>query len=67
MSLRPLSASERADALQKAAAARAARAEVKERLKNGETSAADIISSAAEDDWLAEHPGSVRADVAPEV
>ncbi len=53
MSLRPLSASERADALQKAAAARAARAEAKERLKNGQTSAADIIRSAAEDDALA--------------
>ncbi|GAC1368689.1 MAG: hypothetical protein NVSMB43_02910 [Pseudarthrobacter sp.] len=53
MSLRPLSASERADALQKAAAARAARAAVKERLKNGEMSAAHIISSAAEDDALA--------------
>lgn len=53
MSLRPLSESERADALNKAAAARAARAEAKARLKNGETSAADLISSAAQDDALA--------------
>ena len=53
MSLRPLSASERADALNKAAAARAARAAAKERLKKGETSAADIIRSAGEDHALA--------------
>jgi hypothetical protein len=60
MSLRPLSASERADALNKAAAARAARAAAKERLKNGETSAADIISSAAQDEALP-GIGKVRA------
>lgn len=53
MVLRPLSASERADALNKAAAARAARAVAKESLKNGERSAADIISAAAGDDALA--------------
>jgi DNA uptake protein ComE-like DNA-binding protein len=53
MALRPLSASERADALNKAAAARAARAAAKERLKNGETTAGDLISSASADDALA--------------
>ena len=53
MVLRPLSASERADALNKAAAARAARATAKESLKNGERSAADIIRAAAGDDALA--------------
>jgi DNA uptake protein ComE-like DNA-binding protein len=53
MVLRPLSATERADALNKAAAARATRAAAKESLKNGERSAADIINSAMEDDALA--------------
>ena len=53
MVLRPLSAAERADALHKAAAARATRADAKESLKNGKRSAADIISSAGEDDVLA--------------
>ncbi|MFD5278061.1 integration host factor, actinobacterial type [Pseudarthrobacter sp. NPDC058362] len=53
MVLRPLSASERADALNKAAAARAARAAAKESLKNGKRSAADIIGAAAGDDALA--------------
>ncbi|TLM87570.1 DNA-binding protein [Pseudarthrobacter sp. NamE5] len=53
MVLRPLSASERAEALTKAAAARAARAAAKESLKNGERSAADIINSALQDDALA--------------
>ncbi|MFJ5860135.1 integration host factor, actinobacterial type [Pseudarthrobacter sp. NPDC092439] len=53
MVLRPLSASERADALNKAAAARAARAAAKESLKNGKRSAADIISAASGDDALA--------------
>ncbi|WP_411373386.1 integration host factor, actinobacterial type [Arthrobacter sp. MPF02] len=53
MVLRPLSASERADALNKAAAARATRAAAKESLKNGQRSAADIINSAMEDDALA--------------
>ena len=53
MVLRPLSASERADALGKAAAARATRAAAKESLRTGNRSAADIISSALEDDALA--------------
>ncbi|BCW19275.1 integration host factor, actinobacterial type [Pseudarthrobacter enclensis] len=53
MVLRPLSATERAEALNKAAAARSARAEAKESLKTGKRSAADIIESAAKDDALA--------------
>ncbi|MET1088433.1 MAG: integration host factor, actinobacterial type [Arthrobacter sp.] len=53
MVLRPLSASERTDALNKAAAARATRAAAKESLKNGQSSAAQIISSAMEDDAMA--------------
>lgn len=53
MSLRPLTAQQRADALTKAAAARAARAAAKERLKNGELSAAELLSAATEDDALA--------------
>ncbi|MEE2569209.1 integration host factor, actinobacterial type [Pseudarthrobacter sp. J64] len=53
MSLRPLTAQERADALTKAAAARAARAAAKERLKNGQLSAAELLSAAGKDDALA--------------
>ncbi|CAM3062445.1 hypothetical protein PSET11_02689 [Arthrobacter ulcerisalmonis] len=53
MVLRPLSATERADALTKAAAARVTRAAAKESLKNGKRSAADIIAAAGEDDALA--------------
>jgi hypothetical protein len=53
MALRPLSASERTDALNKAAAARATRAAAKESLKNGERSASQIIDSAMEDEAMA--------------
>jgi hypothetical protein len=53
MVLRPLSASERTDALNKAAAARATRAAAKESLKNGERSAAQIINSAMKDEAMA--------------
>ncbi|MDQ0673007.1 MULTISPECIES: integration host factor, actinobacterial type [Micrococcaceae] len=53
MVLRPLSASERTDALNKAAAARATRAAAKESLKNGERSASQIINSAMEDEAMA--------------
>ncbi|WP_455834540.1 integration host factor, actinobacterial type [Pseudarthrobacter siccitolerans] len=53
MVLRPLSASERTDALNKAAAARATRAAAKESLKNGEKSAAEIIGAAVEDEAMA--------------
>jgi len=53
VSLRPLTAQERADALNKAAAARATRAAAKERLKSGELSVADLISSSAADEAIA--------------
>jgi len=53
MVLRPLSASERTDALNKAAAARATRAAAKESLKNGQSSASQIINSAMEDEAMA--------------
>ncbi|VXB36363.1 conserved hypothetical protein [Arthrobacter sp. 9AX] len=53
MVLRPLSASERTDALNKAAAARATRAAAKESLKNGKSSAAQIINSAMADEAMA--------------
>jgi hypothetical protein len=53
MVLRPLSASERTDALNKAAAARATRAAAKESLKNGKSSAAQIIDSAMADEAMA--------------
>ena len=42
MSLRPLTPQERADALRKAAAARATRATAKERLKSGELTIAQM-------------------------
>jgi DNA uptake protein ComE-like DNA-binding protein len=51
--LRPLSASERTEALNKAAAARATRAAAKESLKNGQRSAADIINAAVADEAMA--------------
>ena len=53
MSLRPLTPQERSDALRKAAAARATRAETKERLKTGELSIAKVISAAETDDAIA--------------
>ncbi|WP_427131401.1 integration host factor, actinobacterial type [Pseudarthrobacter sp. S9] len=53
MSLRPLTPQERADALRKAAAARAIRAAAKERLKSGELTIAQVISSGESDDAIA--------------
>lgn len=53
MSLRPLTPQERADALHKAAAARTTRATAKERLKSGELTIAEVISSGASDDAIA--------------
>jgi len=51
--LKPLTPQERSDALRKAAAARAARADAKERLKTGELTIAKIISSGETDDAIA--------------
>lgn len=53
MSLRPLTPQERADALGKAAAARTTRAEAKERLKSGELSVKQLLSSGDTDDAIA--------------
>lgn len=50
MALPSLTPEQRADALQKAAAARKARAEIKERLKKGELQLAEVISIADTDD-----------------
>ncbi|WP_445154287.1 integration host factor, actinobacterial type [Arthrobacter sp. Hor0625] len=53
MSLRPLTPQERADALHKAAAARAARAEAKERLKSGRLSVSELLSAGDSDEAIA--------------
>ncbi|MDQ0756337.1 integration host factor, actinobacterial type [Arthrobacter sp. B3I4] len=53
MSLRPLTPEERADALQKAAAARVARAAAKDRLKSGELSIAQLLSASETDEAIA--------------
>ncbi|KRE78430.1 integration host factor, actinobacterial type [Arthrobacter sp. Soil763] len=53
MSLRPLTPQERADALHKAAAARAARAEAKERLKSGRLSVGELLSAGDSDEAIA--------------
>ena len=53
MSLRPLTPQERSDALRKAAAARTTRATAKERLKSGELTIAQVISSGESDDAIA--------------
>lgn len=52
MSLKPLSDSERTAARQKATAARAARAAVKEKLKAGETTVAEVIRSGSGDEAI---------------
>jgi uncharacterized protein GlcG (DUF336 family) len=67
MVLRPLSASERTDALNKAAAARATRAAAKESLKNGTSSAAQIINSAVEDEAMARMKVSELLEALPGV
>ncbi len=53
MSLRPLTAQERSDALRKAAAARAARAEAKDRLKSGELTVEELVAAGTADDAIA--------------
>ena len=50
MALPPLTPEQRAAALEKAAAARRARAELKQRLKAGTTSLADVLESGETDD-----------------
>jgi hypothetical protein len=53
VSLRPLTVQERAEALNKAAAARAARAEAKEQLKSGKLSVDELISAGSGDSAIA--------------
>ncbi|MDJ0320071.1 integration host factor, actinobacterial type [Pseudarthrobacter sp. PS3-L1] len=53
MTLRPLTTEERSAALTKAAAARATRAALKERLKSGELSITEMLDLSATDDALA--------------
>jgi len=53
VSLRPLTPQERAEALQKAAAARASRAAAKERLKSGELSITELLSAGETDEAIA--------------
>ncbi|MET3811642.1 integration host factor, actinobacterial type [Arthrobacter sp. UYEF3] len=53
MSLRSLTPQERADALHKAVAARAARATAKERLKSGELSVAELLSAGETEEAIA--------------
>lgn len=53
MSLRPLTPQERAAALHKAAAARTTRAAAKERLKSGDLTIAEVISSGESDQAIA--------------
>jgi hypothetical protein len=53
VTLRPLSAQERADALKKAAAARASRATAKERLKSGDLTIAEVLDSGGTEDAIA--------------
>lgn len=52
MSLRPLSDSERAAARDKATAARAARAAVKNELKTGDATVAEVIASSAQNEAI---------------
>jgi len=52
VSLRPLTAQERAVALEKATKARAIRAEVKQGIKSGKTSVAQVISAADKEEAL---------------
>lgn len=52
MSLKPLSDSERTAARHKATAARATRAAVKEKLKSGETTVAEVIEDASTDEAI---------------
>ena len=53
MALPPLTPEQRAAALEKAAAARQARAEVKNRLKYSQGSLSDVIDQGQKDEWVA--------------
>ncbi|WP_175417441.1 integration host factor, actinobacterial type [Arthrobacter sp. 24S4-2] len=65
MSLRPLTEQERAEALAKAAAARAARATAKDQLKSGTLSVADLLSSGDGDSAIARMKVSEMLEALP--
>lgn len=65
VTLRPLTEHERAEALGKAAAARAARAAAKEQLKSGTLSVADLISSGDGDSAIARMKVSEMLEALP--
>ncbi|MBT1003739.1 DNA-binding protein [Paenarthrobacter sp. DKR-5] len=52
MSLRPLSADERSAALEKAAAARTARAQVKNKLKDGSVTVAEVLEAGKDEEAI---------------
>jgi hypothetical protein len=65
VSLRPLTEQERAEALAKAAAARAARATAKDQLKSGTLSVADLLSSGDGDSAIARMKVSEMLEALP--
>jgi len=67
VSLRPLTDQERADALGKAAAARAARAEAKEQLKLGTLTVAELLASGDGDSAIARMKVSEMLEAFPGV
>lgn len=67
MALPPLTAEQRADALEKAAAARRARAEVKARLKNGNATIAEIITDADDNEVISKIKVSALLESLPGV
>lgn len=67
MALPQLTEEQRAAALEKAAAARRARAELKERLKRGGTTLADVLKQADEDEVLGKMKVSALLEALPGV
>lgn len=67
MALPTLSPEQRAAALEKAAAARKARAELKEQLKRGDLSLSQVLESAAEDDVVGKMKVSAVLEAMPGV
>lgn len=67
MALPQLTEEQRAAALEKAAAARRARAELKERLKRGGTSLADVLKQADDDEVLGKMKVSALLEALPGV
>lgn len=67
MALPQLTPEQRAAALEKAAAARRARAELKERLKAGKTDLKQVLKDAADDDILGKMKVSALLEALPKV